>query len=144
MVEPVTLGIIVAALAAKALERAEDGVIDGGVAAIRRVVGTLRTHFDRSADDEGVSALDQLADAPDSLERLGVLADLIDNRATRDAEFREALEALVKEARADGFVVESANQVAKGNQIVQVSAIKNSQMNISQGSPPREGGERDE
>jgi len=138
--EPVTLGVIVAALAAKALARAEDETVGAGFAAARKLVETLRRRFASAMDDDGAAALDRLADAPDSASRASALATLVDDRAGGSPGLREELEALVKEARDGGVDVDSISQAAQGSQIVQNAGINNSEVNVSQGpAPPHSG-----
>lgn len=45
MVEPVTVGVIAAALVAKILDRAEDDVVDAGEHGLRSMLGFLRARF---------------------------------------------------------------------------------------------------
>lgn len=138
--EPVTLGVIIAALAAKALERAGDEAVDAGFGAMGKIVEALRRRFAGSEDSDGEAALDRLADAPDSPSRVSALAELVDDRAAKSPGLREELEALMREARDAGVDVDSISQVAHGNQIVQNADINDSQVNISQSPPPRHDG----
>lgn len=138
--DPITLGAIVAALAAKAMERAGDEAVDAGFGTMRKIVDTLRRRFSSSEDSEGVEALARLSEAPDSPTRVRALADLVDDRTARSADLHEELGALVKEARDGGVDVDSISQVANGNQNVQNADINNSEINISQGPPPRQSG----
>jgi hypothetical protein len=133
MVEPVTLGAVVAALAAKALERAEGGVVDGGAGILRRLFDTLRERFSRAGDDGGTTALDRLAEAPDSPSRMRDLAALVDERSNASSELRRELEALVEEARSAGIDIDSISQVAIGKQNVQIAGSVNSDVSVDLG-----------
>src|SRR5690348_15184366 len=135
--EPFTLGAIVAALGARALARAEDGAVDGGAGVLRKIVDVLRERFAGSEDEPGQQALVRLEEAPDSPSRVSALAELVDSRAASSADLREELEALVKQARAAGVEVDSIEQTATGDNVVQNAGIANSQINVSQGRPSR-------
>jgi len=137
VVEPITLGVVVAALAAKALERAEDAAVDEAAGVVRRIVDALRSRFGDSGDDEGATALDRLADAPDSPARMRALAELVDRRADRSPALRDELDALAKEARRAGVDVDSISQAAIGNQNVQIAGLNDSQVTIAQERSPR-------
>lgn len=136
MVEPLTLGVIVAALVAKALDRAEDQAIEGGEGAIRRLVGLLRERFSGTQDEAASTALVKLEDVPDSPTLVRHLAEVVDQRADTDPGFRAELESLVREARSDGVDVDSIAQVAVGDQNVQSADLVDSDVNVSYGSPP--------
>jgi hypothetical protein len=139
VVEPVTLGVIVAALVAKALDRAEDRVLDDGEGVLRRLVGALRERFSRADDQVGTTALERVADAPDSPTRVREFADLLDERAAADPVFHGELQALVEQARAAGIDVGSISQVALGDQDVQVAGLVDSEVNVTFGAQPGEG-----
>ena len=135
MIEPVTLGVVIAALAAKALDRAEDGVVQGGAEALGRMLSFLRERFSRENDEGANQALERLADAPDSPKRVHALAELLDKRAERSPEFRVELEALVEEARGAGVDIGSIAQTAIGDGNVQIAGLNNSQVNVNPASP---------
>ena len=137
MVEPVTLGVIVAALVAKALDRAEDEAVDSGVGILRRLVGTLRERFAGGRDADGTEKLERVADAPDSASRVGQLAELIDDRAAQSPELRLELEQLVKEAGDAGVDVKSIVQTATGNNNMQFADVADSVINVTQGPVPK-------
>lgn len=134
MIEPLTLGAIVAALAARALERAEQKAVEEGEGALRRLVDTLKRRFSDREDEAGTIALERLEDAPDSLSRQRELARLLDRRAGEAADFRGELEALLAEARRAGLDVESISQTARGNQNVQSAGLLDSEVNVTFGS----------
>jgi hypothetical protein len=136
MMEPITLGVIVAALVAKALDRAGDEVVDGGVGVLRHAVDSLRERFSREGDQEARRALERLADVPDSPKLMRSFADLLDERAERSPELRVELETLVRDARGAGLDIDSITQTATGDGNVQIVGVDNSQVNVSQGQPP--------
>ena len=139
MVEPISVGVIVAALLAKALNRAEDGVIDSGVEVARKAIEALRQRFSRDGDAEAEQALDGLAETPDSERREEALATLLEERAARSTDLHEELKAIIEQAEDAGMVIGSIEQVAEGDGNVQLGGISSSQINIGQ-SPrqPRE------
>lgn len=135
--EPVTLGVIVAALVAKALDRAEDHVVEDGEGVLRRVIGALRERFSRADDQAGKTALERVEDAPDSPTRVRELAILLDERAADDPALRSELQALVKQAHTAGVDIDSIVQVAVGDQNVQSAGLVGSDVNVSSGARPR-------
>jgi len=139
MVEPVTLGVIVAALVAKALDRAEDRVVEDGEGVLRRVVGALRERFSRANDKAATTALDRVEDTPDSPTRVRELATLLDERAADDPVFRGELQELVEQARAAGVDIGSIVQAAVGDQNVHVAGLIDSEVNVSFGARAGEG-----
>jgi hypothetical protein len=137
MIEPITLGVIVAALVAKALDRAEDEAVDRGVGVVRHAVDSLRERFSREGDQEVQQALERLADVPDSPKLMRSFADLLDERAERSSELRAELETLVGDARSAGVDIDSITQAAIGDGNVQIAGMNNSQVNVSQGQAPK-------
>jgi hypothetical protein len=138
MVEPITLGVIAAALIAKALDRAEDDAVDRGVGVVRRGLTALRERFSRENDQEVQQALAQLAEASDSPNLMNSLGELLDERAKRSPELRAELEALVKDAENAGWDVGSITQIAIGDGNVQIADVNTSQINVGQGSVRRD------
>lgn len=136
--EPVTLGVIVATLVAKVLDRAEDRVVADGEGVLWHLVGTLRERFSRADDQAATMALERIADAPDSQTRVRELAKLLDERATDDPVFRGELQALVEQARTAGFQVGSISQVARGDQNVLAAGLVDSEVNVTFGARPDE------
>jgi hypothetical protein len=132
VVEPVSVGVIVAALLAKALSRAEDGVIDSGVEVARKAIEALRERFSRVGDTEAGLALDGLAETPDSERREKALATLLEERAGESAELRDELKTIIEQAEGAGMVIGSIEQVAEGDGNMQVGGISQSQININQ------------
>jgi hypothetical protein len=138
MVEPM-LGTIFVALAAKALDRAEDGVVQGGVGVVRRGLSALAARFSREGDKEAQQALERLTDAPDSPERMRRLAELLNQRAAQSPELRGELAGLIDEAKRAGMDFGSITQEAAGEQIVQAAGLVDSEVHINQGSTPPPG-----
>lgn len=138
MVEPVslTLGAIVAALVARAAERAADDAVEGGESVLRRLVAALRARFSGAADRAAGDALARVQEVPDSPSRVRALGAVIDERVEGDAGLRSELEALVAQARGAGVDVERISQVAWGDQNVQAAGLVDSEVNVSYGSPP--------
>jgi hypothetical protein len=131
--EPLTLGVIVAALVAKAGERATERAVDGGEGVLRRLVARLRVRF--SGDEAAAGALALVERVPDSTSLVGELAAWIDRYATADQGFRSELESLVSEARSEGVNVNVIEQSASGDRNVQVAGLSDSQVSVSYGSP---------
>ncbi len=122
-----------AALIAKALNRAEDGVIDGGVRAVRKAVQALRRRF--ATDAEAEKALEDVVEVPDSEKRQAVLAELLEARAAQSVELREELRAIAEQIEAAGVVIGPVAQKAIGDGNVQNAGIVNSQID-NQGTSP--------
>lgn len=132
----VTLGMVVAALLAKAADKAVERAVEGGEGVLAGLVSWLRQRFSGDDEDEARTALADVEQVPDSPSRLQVLAGVIDRRASVDAGFRSELEALVKQAQADGVEVGTISQTAWGNQIVQIGGVADSPINLTFGQPP--------
>lgn len=140
MVEPITLGVIVAFLASKALNRAGDEVVDAGARTLRRVVETLRESFSAADDEDALRGLNRLEAAPDSPTRVRELAALIEDRAGKSNQLRQELEELVAQAREAGVAIDSIDQSAIGDQNVQSAGLVNSEVNVRfDSSPPDRG-----
>jgi hypothetical protein len=138
VVEPVSLGVIVAALLARALDRAEDAVADEGAGVLRRLVGVVRRRFSDSGHEEGLLALDRVAEAPHNQKRVGALAALVGEYAGQDDNFRAELEGLVEQARLAGVDRGAISQVAAGDYNVQIGGIRNSSIELTDPRSPRE------
>ena len=136
--EPVslTLGAIVAALVAKAMDKSAERAVEGGAGVLGRLLGWLRDRFSGDKDEAGARALARVEDAPDSPSRVRELAGVLDERTGADGEFRAALEALVAEARSAGVDVGSITQTAWGNQNVQNAGVVDSEIHVTYGQPP--------
>lgn len=137
MIESASIGVIVAALLAKALHRAEDGVIDSGVEVARKAIGSLRERFSDGRDIETVQALEALVEAPDSARREKTLANLLDERAERSPQLLNELKIIAEKAKIAGVTIESIEQVADGANIAQVAGNVNSEIKVNQGAPLR-------
>jgi hypothetical protein len=132
VVEPVSVGVFVAGLLAKALDRAEGGVVDGAVKAARKATQALRERFSREGDDEAERALESLAEAPDSKRREQALGDLLEERAARSAELREELQAIAAEIEGAGTAIGTVKQVARGDRNVQIGGVVGSDIKVNQ------------
>jgi len=136
VVEPVTVGVIAAALVAKALDRAEDDAVDAGEGALRRLIAFLRHRFSHDVEAATSTALARVEDAPDNLSQVQELAAAIDRVAELDPAFRSALEGLIAEGRRSGVDVGTIVQTAKGHQNVQIAGVADSEVHMSFGQPP--------
>jgi hypothetical protein len=136
VVEPVTLGAIVAALVARALNRAEDKVLDESAGGLGRLVSLLRRRLSEDSDREGSAALERLVVAPHSETLVRDFAVRLDERLDGDQEFRAELEACVNQARRTGIDVDEVSQVAMGQQIVQNVQVVDSQITVSYTAKP--------
>jgi hypothetical protein len=129
--------VVVAALLAKALNRAEDGVVDSGVEVARKAVEALRRRFSREGDAEAGQALEGLVEASDSKRREAALADLLEDRAAGSAELLGELKAIAERIEATGVRIGDIKQEAQGTNVVQNAGITNSEIKIDQGAAPR-------
>ncbi|HEX9966614.1 MAG TPA: hypothetical protein VGB06_01580 [Solirubrobacterales bacterium] len=136
MIEPASLGVVVAALVAKALDRAGDKALEQGEGVLRRTLEAVRQLL--SGDPEGGKPLERLEDAPDSATRVRELAQVLDQRMEALPDLRPQLEALVAEAQASGIDVGSIDQVAHGSQIVQVAGVADSEVGVTFQARPGE------
>ncbi len=132
MIEPISMGVIVAALFAKALNRAEDGVVDSGVEVARKAIEALRQRFSRDGDTEAERALESLAEVPDSERREKALATLLEERAGESAELREELKTIAGQIEGAGVHIGDITQEAEGEGIVQNAGNVNSQISVDQ------------
>lgn len=124
------MGLIIAALIAKAVDRAEDGAVDGGLTIGRRALDVLRARFAGEDDKEAAQALERLAEAPDSRKLIAAVGGLLEERANREPGLRAELEALIEEARQAGVDTAAIAQTAIGDGNVQVGGISDSEVNI--------------
>jgi hypothetical protein len=83
--------------------------------------------------------LERVEDAPDSPTRVRELAELLDERAAGDPEFRGELLALVEQARTAGVDVGSIIQVVVGDQNARNAGLVGSEVNVSFGARSGEG-----
>lgn len=135
VVDPVTLGAIVAALVAKASDKAVEAAVGGGAGALGRLVGWLRGRFSDDTTPEEAAALTKVEEVPHSATRVGELAAVVDRRAA-DPAFRAELEAMVEQVRTAGVDVGSIAQSASGDQNVQIAGVASSTITTTQGQPP--------
>jgi hypothetical protein len=132
VVEPISVGVVVAALLAKALNRAEDGVVDGGFEVAQKAIERLRQRFSREGDTEAAKALENLVDVPGGEGREKSLAALLEERAARSTELGNELKAIIEQGEEAGMAIGSIEQVAEGDGNSQVGGISNSEININQ------------
>lgn len=130
-VEPISIGVIAAALIAKAFDRAEDGVVDATTRALSKLVGWIRSKF----TGDGSVTLARVEAAPDSPKRLTALATAIDHQAQSDEGFRSELLALVRDAERDGVDVRSVTQQAWGIQNVLVANARGADIRVTYDRP---------
>jgi hypothetical protein len=137
-VEPVTVGVVVAALAAKAAGRAADATVDAGEGVLRRLVDRVRARFAGAGDADAARVLELVEEVPDSEQLRGRLAEAVDRHAGADSAFAGELDALVGEARQGGVNVEQITQSAWGDGNVQIGGVADSQITIDGGdrAPP--------
>lgn len=109
-----TLGAVAAALvaasahyAARPMPEDHARVLDGLVGWLRRIV---------VADDPttGAAALARLEETPQSFQRLHELTQVLNHRATYDADFRADLEALIEQAHGHRLDISSITAIAWG------------------------------
>lgn len=135
--EPITLGVIVAALVAKALDRAEDEAVDRGVGIVQHAVDSLRGRFSQDGDQEAEQALERLTNVPDSPRLMRSFADLLDERAGRSPDLRVELEQLVEDAKSAGVDIGAITQTAVGDGNVQIAGVNNSQVDVGRPRPSK-------
>lgn len=133
MVEPISVGVVVAALLAKALDRAEEGAVDRGVEAGRKAIQALRERFARDGDAEADRAVEGLAEAPDSGRREKALAVLLEERAAQSPELRDELRAIAAQIEGAGVAIGSVEQIAEGDSNLQIGGVSGSTIDIDRG-----------
>ncbi len=135
--EPISLTVaaIVAAVAAKASDRATDAVVEGGEGALRRVVGSVRERFFETADDDATKALELVEQVPDSKRLIDDLAVAVDRHVVGEPAFAAVLEDLAEQARAGGVDVGAITQNALGDQVVQIAAVDSSTITVTHAAP---------
>jgi hypothetical protein len=131
--EPVTVGVIVAALVAKALDRTGDEAVDVASSALGRLVGAVRERFSKSGPEDQAT-LTGVETAPDSPKKIEGLAKALERQVTEYGEFRAELEMLVGEAQAAGVDVKSIAQTAIGDNNVQIADVSHSSISVKTGS----------
>lgn len=134
--DPVSLsvGAIVAALIAKAAERAEDATVGAAAHVLGRLAGWLRQRL-----SGGGAVVTRLQDAPDSPSRLEAVANAVNTQAQDDPTFATELRLLIEQAQQAGVDVPAVTQTAWGNQNVQITDVAGSDIRISfgpGGTPP--------
>jgi Sec-independent protein translocase protein TatA len=129
--EPVSLSIVVAALVAKALNRAEDETLDEAGSALGRLVGAVRRRL-AGGTAEDRAALAGVEIAPDSPKQVQRLTAALERQA-EDKDFQEELQRLVEETDAAGVPVGSIVQSAIGSDIVQIGNATSSTISVNIG-----------
>jgi hypothetical protein len=129
------MGVVVAALIAKALNRAEDGAVEGVAKAASRALEALKRRF--SGDPGAEQALQRLTEEPGNRLREQSLAALLEERAAESAELREELQKIADQLQGAGVRIGDIEQVAEGDGNIQNAGNVNSQINVNQGPPPR-------
>ena len=125
--DPVTLGLMVAALVAKrALEQVGEQAGDAGWGMLAKVSERVRGWFLRRGDKAAVDALDVVEAAPDSMRAAEALAGAVTDAASQDSEEAAGLAELVAQVERVGTpqVTNFVNQVrdqARVGRIIQVS-----------------------
>jgi hypothetical protein len=130
MVEPITIGVVVAALLAKALDRAEDATIDATGKGVQRLLSVLRHRADVEPAGSIATTLPALESTPDSPKRVQALAEAVDATIDRSDELRSELEAVLDDLRRAGMSVGTVTQTADGDGNVQISGIQGSTINV--------------
>jgi hypothetical protein len=131
MVEPVTIGVVAAALAAKALDRTEDKALDEGANALKRLLSVIRSRFAHEPGSKGSQALARVEEAADSPSRVRALADAVDAAAAEDGDFRRELEDAIAKSRQAGLQVETLVQAVSGDGNVQIAGIQDSTVRVN-------------
>jgi len=126
-VDPIALGVVVAALVSKLAARAEDGAVDATFRAIANLASWLRERLPGGPQ----SALVRVEEAPDSPKRLQALADEIEARVAIDPEFRNELQVMVEAVQAAGVNLVSVSQQVWGNSNVIIANASASDIRVS-------------
>jgi hypothetical protein len=133
-----TLGGVAAALIAKAVDETGDKTADAGWAAVGRLAGKIRRHFQKHGDDADRAVLARVEDPPASAKHLEALASAIDRHAASDPKLGAELQGFVDEAGKGGVDVGSVVQSAWGDYNVQIAGVTGSTI-TNTGPPPRYG-----
>jgi hypothetical protein len=136
-VDPVTIGMTVAALVAKRFgEHIGQASADAAWAALGRLVERVRLLFAERTDVEGRTALARLEDAPDSPSRRSALAAALDRAAAADAGVATELHRLVDDVKSAGVQVKTISQHVSGRQNVQFGDAAGAEIHVNLGGPP--------
>lgn len=146
--DPVTLGVVAAALAVKSFEKfaekAGEETATRGADILEKLVGWLRGRFSQ-ADESAETTLTEVERVPDNARLQQSLAQAIRQRVESDPTFKTELEALIGEAQKSGTNISSFIQNAVGDDNVQIAHLQDSPVTINRGgpaypvSPPRSG-----
>jgi len=134
--EPLSLGVLAAALLSKAAEQTGEHAADAGAGALTRFAGWLRERV--SGRSAAAAALERVQEVPDSPSRVTALGAALDQQVEEDRGFAADLRAQVEQARKAGVDVKWIAQTAIGNQIVQVADVQGTVTvtHASQPAPP--------
>ena len=128
------LAIAAATLVAKAaVEGAATKAGESSWSILSKVGGWLRDRFSHDDDHDGIAALDEVEDVPDSPTRVEALARHLDTRIRADTGFQEELTVAMDQAGAIGgevgaFVV-NVRDNAKVGKIVQIGVVNTNTFN---------------
>ncbi len=122
--EPVSVGVLAAALLVKAVEKVGEDVGDASVGALTRFAGWLRRRVVGHPDSS--TALERVEAAPDSPSRVQALAQALDRFGQQESAFAGELREQVEQARRAGVEVTSIAQSVWGDQNVQVADVQGS------------------
>ena len=134
--EPLTLGVVVAALVAGAAKKSGENLADAAKTAVGRLVGWLRDRFSRDDDQPAAQALAKAQEYYDSDKARQQLAAVLDAHAAADLGFKAELERLVADAQQQGADVTTITQTVCGNQNVQNARVEGSTIIVSYGQTP--------
>lgn len=129
--EPVSVGALVAALIAKALDRTEDKAVDGAFEVGEAAVEALRQRFIGDPEVEG--AIEGVVTAPGDPDRSHALGAVLAERASSREEVLAQLRSIAERIEATGVQVGKLVQLAEGNGNVQVGRVDRSVINIGPG-----------
>jgi len=137
--DPLTLGVVVAALVTGAANKAGENLADAANNAVGRLVGWLRDWFARDGDQPAAQALATAQEYYDSDRARQQLAAVLGAHAAADAGFKADLERLVADAQQHGADVTTITQTVWGNQNVQNADITGSTITTNVGGQPGTG-----
>jgi hypothetical protein len=132
VVEPITIGAIIAALIVKSQDKAIDATVEGGSKLLGGVVARLRSLLKRDTEDDAPEQrlLDRVVDAPDSPSRATELATALDARAAADPSFKTELERLSRDAVDAGIDAVAVTQQIFGDNNIQIANTSDSTISI--------------
>lgn len=129
--DPLTLGVVAAALVVKASEKAGEKIVDAGAAALIQLMQWLRQQLSSDDGVTGAAELAKVEEVPDSPTWVRALAEAIDGRAAEDQKFKIELKTLIEQVRAAGVQVSPVSQIVIGDQNIQVAQAENVSVSVS-------------